>query len=132
MAASKYDFNIEQGSSFKLTIVYKDDNGIPIDISNYCARLTWRAGNQDIEIFSTENQDLSLYNFYIDGPTGQLVFLLPATVTNDLDFSTAKYDLELQSDQDLYDGGGKEITRILYGTITLIKRNSQINTTLAC
>jgi hypothetical protein len=132
MSAAKYDFSIEQGSSFKFTIIYKDDNGAPIDITNYCARLTWRTGTQAIQIFTTENNDLSLYNFYIDGPNGKLILLLPASVTNSLDFTTAKYDLELQSDQDLYSGGGKEITRLLYGVITLVKRNSQINTILAC
>ena len=42
MAASKYDFAIEQGSSFKLSIIYKDANGIAIDLTNYCARLVWK------------------------------------------------------------------------------------------
>lgn len=38
MAASKYDFSIEQGTSFRLAITYKDKDKNPIDITNYCAR----------------------------------------------------------------------------------------------
>ena len=41
MPASKYDFSIEQGTSFKLALIYKDPNNNPftagtsIDMSHY-------------------------------------------------------------------------------------------------
>ena len=55
MAASKYDFSIEQGSSFKLSLVYKDDNNNPIDLTNWCARLIWKTNTNITQTFSTEN-----------------------------------------------------------------------------
>lgn len=132
MSATKHDFPIEQGSSFRLQLIYKDQDNNPIDLTNYCARLTWTTNIGEMAIFSTENTDLSLYSFSIDGPNGTLVLMLPASKTNMLNFEIAQYDLEIQSDTDLYVGGGKEVIRLLYGTITLIKRYSQTNTLLQC
>ena len=41
MAASQYDFKIEQGSSFRMSLIY-NSNGTAIDLANYCARLVWK------------------------------------------------------------------------------------------
>jgi len=111
MSATKHDFPIEQGSSFKLQLIYKDQNNNPIDLTDYCARLTWTTNSGETSIFTTENMDLSLYSFTIDGPNGTLVLMLPASKTNTLNFDIAQYDLEIQ---------------------TLIKRYSQTNTLLQC
>lgn len=132
MAASKYDFSIEQGSSFKLSLVYKDDNNNPIDLTNWCARLTWKTNTNTTQTFSTENIDYSVYKFIIEANIGKITLLIPATTTNSFLFNTAKYDLELQSDDDLYTGGGKSIIRLLYGTVTIVKRFSQSTTLLDC
>ena len=130
MGAANYDFSIEQGSSFTINFIYKDADGNPVNLTGWCARLVWKS-NSGIETFSTEtiNPD---YRFDIDEPNGKLTLQFPASVTNNFNFSSAKYDLELQSPDDLYTGGGKYTTRILYGTITLIKRFSQTNTALEC
>lgn len=132
MAASKYDFSIEQGSSFKLSLIYKDKNKNVIDITNWCARLTWKTESGSVQVFTTENTDNSLYNFSIDGPNGKLTLLFPATTTNSLNFHSAKYDLELQSPDTLYSGGGNYTVRLLYGSINLIKRFSQSNQNVSC
>jgi hypothetical protein len=132
MAASKYDFSIEQGSSFKLSLVYKDDNGNPVDLTNWCARLTWKTNTNITQTFSTENIDYSVYKFIIEPVIGKLTLLIPASTTNTFTFNTAKYDLELQSDDDLYVGGGKYIIRLLYGNINIVKRFSQSNNLLEC
>lgn len=131
MGAGKYDFNIEQGTSFTLSLVYKDNIGNPVDLTNWCARLIWKTNTGVIDTFSTETIN-PIYRFDIDEPNGKLIIQFPASVTNNFNFSTAKYDLELQSDDDLYSGGGKYTTRILYGTVTLIKRFSQTNIVLEC
>lgn len=132
MAASKYDFTIEQGSSFKLSLIYKDNNREIINLTDWCARLTWKTNAGVTQIFTTENTDSSLYSFVIDGPNGKITLLLPANITNSFNFSTAKYDLELQSPEDLYSGGGKYTVRLLYGIINLAKRFSQSNQNLDC
>ena len=132
MSAQKYDFPIEQGTSFRLALTYKDKDGNIVDLTGWCARLVWTTNNNLTQVFSTDNTDLSLYNFSIDGPNGKLIFLLPASITNNFTFNLAKYDLELQSPEDLYVGGGKYTTRILFGTVSIVKRFSQSSTEMSC
>jgi hypothetical protein len=132
MAAAKYDFPIEQGSSFNLSIVQKDDNGNIIDMTGYCARLVWKTNDGETQTFLTTNANYSQYRFTIDGPNGKMSLQIPASVTNSYDFKSAKYDLELQSPVNHYSQGGKYTTRILYGTITILGRNSQSTTHLDC
>lgn len=132
MAASKYDFSIEQGSSFKLSLVYKDESGNAVDLTNWCARLTWKTNTNITQTFSTENIDYSVYKFTIEPLLGKLNLLIPASTTNSFTFNSAKYDLELQSDDDLYSGGGKYIIRLIYGNINIVKRFSQSSDLLEC
>lgn len=132
MAASKYDFTIEQGSSFRLSVVYKDSNGDPIDLTGWCARLIWTTNNNTNQTFITTNNDYSVYKFTIEAQLGKLTLLIPADTTNGFTFNTAKYDLELQSDEDFYNGGGKDIIRLLYGNVTINKRYSKTSTTIDC
>lgn len=132
MAAAKYDFPIEQGSSFNLSIVQKDDNNNIVDMTGYCARLVWKTNEGDTQTFLTTNTNYSQYRFTIDGVNGRISLQIPASVTNNYDFKSAKYDLELQSPVDHYNQGGKYTTRILYGTITMVARNSQSTTALDC
>ena len=132
MSAAQYDFEIEQGSSFSMSIVYKDSNGSIIDISDWCARISWKTNTNTVSTFSSLNVDYSDYKLTIDGPNGTINLLFPATTTNGFDFTSAKYDLELQSDEDLYTGGGKKTYRILYGVITISKRFSKSTELLEC
>lgn len=132
MAATKYDFNIEQGSSFRLSLVYKDADGNPIDLTGWCARLIWTTNTNVTQTFLTTNIDYSVYKFSIDVAIGKVTLLIPPETTNNFNFDTAKYDLELQSDEDFYVGAGKDVLRILYGTVTLNKRYSKTDTLLDC
>jgi|TARA_R100000278_G_scaffold123023_1_gene110947 hypothetical protein len=133
MAASLYDFNIEQGSSFRMTVVYKDANNNPVDIRNWCARIIWKTNTNTTQTFSSTNSDASLYKVtVVNDASGTVKFELPASVTNAYDFNNAKYDFELESNVDHYTGGGKYVIRILYGTVTLLKRNSKSSTLLSC
>jgi hypothetical protein len=132
MSASKYDFNIEQGSSFRFSLVYKDADGNPIDITNWCARLVWTTDKGTTQTFTSTNVDLNLYKFTIDGPQGRLNLIIPPDTTNSFTFSRAKYDLELHTDEDLYSGGDKNIVRLLYGNIAILKRYSTVTTLPEC
>jgi len=124
MSALEYNFEIEQGSSFKLTLVYKDKDGNVIDITDWCARLIWTTQSGTVQTFTTTNTDFGIYKFELVGAEGKLNLMIPAEMTNSYTFDWAKYDLELQSDTEMYTGGGKNTIRILYGVITLLKRNS--------
>ena len=132
MAASKYDFSIEQGTSFKLSLVYKDADGNVINLTNWCSRLILVTNTGATQTFTTENADYSVYKFTIDGINGKITLMIPANTTNLLNFFSAKYDLEIQSPDDLYNGGGKYTTRLLFGNIDVIKRYSRTGTGLAC
>lgn len=132
MSAIKYDFNIEQGTSFRLSLVYKDSNGNPIDLTNWCARLTWTTDKNVTQTFISTNADLSLYKFSIEPTIGKLTLLIPPETTNTFNFNRARYDLELQSDDDLYSGGGKNVIRLLFGNVVLVKRYSNTNVLLDC
>ncbi len=61
MAASKYDFAIEQGTSFKLSLIYKDANGTPVNLTGWCARLVWKTNTNNLQIFSSDNLDLLIW-----------------------------------------------------------------------
>jgi hypothetical protein len=130
MPASKYDFTIEQGSSFRLSLIYKDGN--PIDLTNWCARLIWTTNVNASQTFISTNNDYSVYKFTIEPLLGKLTLLVPPDTTNGFTFNTARYDLELQSDEDFYNGGGKDIVRLLHGTVTLNKRYSKVASSLDC
>jgi hypothetical protein len=132
MAASRYDFSIEQGSSFRMNLAYKDDNDNIIDLTNWCARLTWVTNRNITQVFNSTNLDYGLYKFSITGNEGKISLLIPADTTNSFNFNTAKYDLELQSPDDLYSGGGKYTIRLLYGVLTINKRFSKSDSSLDC
>ena len=95
-----------------MTLVYKDADRNPIDLTNWCARLVWKTNNSTVQTFSSQNIDYSIYKFTIEPAIGKLTLLIPANTTNSFTFNTAKYDLELQSDDDLYLGGGKSVIKI--------------------
>jgi hypothetical protein len=132
MAASKYDFTIEQGSSFKISLIYKDNGGNPVNLTDWCARLVWKTNTNNLQMFSSSNLDHNVYKFTIDPLVGKLTLMIPATTTNGFNFNTAKYDLELQSPDDLYAGGGKYTIRLLFGTVGIQKRFSQSSQILDC
>ena len=115
-----------------MSLIYKDQNGTPVNLTNWCARLTWKTNTNTIQVFSSNNTDYSVYQFNIDSIAGKLTLMLPAVTTNSFSFSSAKYDLELQSPDDLYSGGGKFTTRLLFGTINIAKRFSQSSQLLDC
>jgi len=131
MSAKIHNFLIEQGSSFRLSLTYKDNNNAPIDLTGYCARLIMKTNSGEQKIFNSGETN-SEYKFTIDAAQGVFTLLISASATNDYDFNSAKYDLEIQTPQDLYTGGGKYTLRILYGTVNIIKRFSQHSTALEC
>lgn len=132
MAASEYNFSIEKGTSFLLTLRYKNQNGQIIDITGYCARIIMHTDLNTVLTFSTESPNLAEYNMVIDGPNGLISWMLPAATTESFNFHLANYDFELQSPDEIYTGGGKNTARIIYGTITIVERHSEANNTLDC
>jgi hypothetical protein len=132
MSAILYDFNIEKGTSFSLSIVHKDDDGNIINLTGYCARLVWKTNNGESQVFITTNTNYDSYRFVIDPDEGRILLQIPAAITNTYVFKSAKYDLEVESPTELYPGGGNVTNRILFGTVTIVPRNSLETTLLDC
>ncbi len=122
MPAAEYNFNVEKGTAFVISFEYKDDNELPINLTNWCARLRWKDNNDSIVTFNSNHTGAD-YEFVIDPLVGKISLRIPASVTAAYTFTSASYDLELQEPNDLYSGGGKKVFRILAGTINTIERN---------
>lgn len=124
MPAATYNFSIEKGTAFVISFEYQNNNTAPINLTNWAARLRWKEDQAEptIRTFLTSTRN-SQYEFTIQPLLGRIILKIPASQTAQYDFSTAAYDLELQEPNDLYDGGGKKVFRILEGTINLITRN---------
>lgn len=130
MSAGQYDFNIEQGTSFGMSLVYADSGNIPIDLSSFsCARMQWNTNIDTVYQFTTNNTNSGLYLFEFDTPlsSGIINFKIPASITAGYNFTSANYDLELESVTEFYPGGGPQVIRLLEGTITVIPEITKIN-----
>lgn len=130
MAAGAYNIVIEQGVSYGLSILYADSGNIPIDLVAFsCARMQWDVNNGQSYQFITTNTNDSLYYFSLETPTdsGIISFKIPASITAGYDFTTANYDLELESISDFYPSGGPQVIRLLQGTVSILPEITKIN-----
>jgi hypothetical protein len=131
MPAANYSFTIEKGTAFVISFEYRDDNNLPINLTNWCARLRWKDNDNNIKTFVSNTRN-SQYEFIIDPLLGKIVLRIPAAQTAAYTFTSASYDLELQEPNDLYSGGGKKVFRILEGSISVIERNVPDTDAFSC
>ena len=130
MAAGKYSFTIEQGSTVDFEIVYKDSNSDPIDLTLYTARMQIRPSiGSDIVHMTLSSSlgpcgtglNMSGSNSANPPTSGSIGIFISAASSSLLDFTNAVYDLEIVSGS----GNCAHVTRILQGKVKLSK-----NTTL--
>lgn len=128
MAAGSYDIVIEQGVSYGLSIVYADSGNTPIDLNAFsCARMQWNTDTNQSIAFTTTNTNHSLYYFAFETPASGLIsFKLPASITAGYNFTTANYDLELESVGEFYPSGGPQVIRLLEGIVTILPEITKI------
>jgi hypothetical protein len=111
MAAGTYDITIEQGATFRLELVYKDDAAEPIDLTGYTARMKIKITNPsvpDIIELTTENGGI-----IITPLTGMIELYISEEDTEDLRFTTAVYDLELINEEG--------VQRLIQGSVSFSK-----------
>lgn len=110
MAAAVYDITIEQGATYRLDIVWKDNAGAPINLTGYTARMQVR------EKVSSETAllDLTSQNggIVLGGATGAIAIVAAATMTDDITAKRGVYDLELVAP-------GGVVTRLIGGAVTI-------------
>jgi len=129
MAAGKYNFKIEQGSTVDFTLNYTDAQGSAIDLTDYSARMqiksidrseTYLTLSSSIADDGLTGIDLTPPVSYGTGtlPTtsGSLRIYVSAATSSALNFTVGAYDLEI------YSGSAPQtVTKLLTGTVSLIK-----------
>jgi hypothetical protein len=122
MAAGKYNFTIEQGTTTKFEVQYNDDDGTPIDLTSYQGRMQIRSDYADFDsnLYATLSSSLAVdgtgLNFRgIDGSkqltSGSIGVIISSAVTETFDFDEGVYDLELVT--------GTNVTRLLQGKVKI-------------
>lgn len=107
MPAVNYDILIEQGATYKQKIVWKDSNGVAINLTTYTGRMQVRQLNtESILLNLTEGSGIELF------ADGSIEITATATQTSALPIVYAKYDLELE------DSSGV-VTRLMQGNVTI-------------
>ena len=129
MAAGKYNFTIEQGTTVKLELAYKDSSGSAIDLTGYSGRMQIRPDYADntktsyIYLSSSLAADGTGLNFSgsngLNPPaSGTIGLYISAASSSALNFDSALYDIEIES--------GSLVTRLLQGTIKLSREVTRL------
>ena len=96
MADGQWNPTIQQGASWTRTLTYADE-GVPIDLSGYTARMDIAhplSGRAILEL-DTDNQRI-----VIDGPAGTIALILSTVDTASLSPQAYRYNIELVADPD--------------------------------
>jgi hypothetical protein len=127
MAAGKYNFTIEQGTTTNFEIQYKDSNNQPVDLTGYNGKLMIRSNFADdnpityLTLSSSRNPDGTGLNFSGSNGTtspksGSIGIYISSCTSSALIFTTARYDLEI------YSGSSCPYTvRLLEGVVNISK-----------
>lgn len=97
MSAGNYDFECEQGATFKHTITYKDSNDAAIDLTGYSARMDVRyarSKNSDAVIQLNASNSRCVIS---DSINGKIKLIIASNDTDDLTPGEYWYDLEILS-----------------------------------
>ena len=131
MAAGRYTFTVEQGSTTDFEIQYTDSDMNPVDLSGYTARMQFRptrggSNTLYLSLSSSLNPDDSGLNLHgsklaVGYPkpltSGSIGVYISATSSSNLNFSEAFYDLEIASASSHV----MHVTRLLEGKVKLSK-----------
>lgn len=122
MAAGKYSFVLEQGSTFQRELTYQDSNGTPIDLTSYTARMQFRPAPGSSTLYLTLSSSLMPDSTGLNmnglsglnpGTSGTIGIVISAATSSLLTFDEAVYDLEIYS--------GSYASRIIEGKVKLSK-----------
>ena len=122
MAAGRYSFTIEQGTTLDFNVQYLDSNSTPVDLTDYSGKMQIRptVGSSDViaTLSSSRDTDGTGLNFSGSNGTtpptsGSIGVFISAASSSLFNFNEAVYDLEIYS--------GSIVTRILEGKVKLSK-----------
>ena len=109
--ADKHNFTIDKGATFSRSIIYKDQLGIPIDLTGYTARMQIREyyNKPILHELNTENGGIVLVPLL-----GQIILSISAGVSDAFNVLDFIYDLELIN--------GANVFRLIEGKV-IVKEN---------
>lgn len=114
--AGTYDFTLDQGGKFYRSLIYKNSQGEPVDLTDYTARMQIRREIADTDIVHSLSTDTN-GGITITGSAGKVELSIPATITKNFSFKTAYYGLVLIPPAPAGEG---DAFVLLTGKITLI------------
>lgn len=107
--ADSYEFTVDQGATINTLITWLDQDGEPIDLTTFTARMQVRPDYDSDSILldlTTENGMITL-----GGLSGTITLNVPATDMEAIAYGQYVYDLEMVN--------GSEVTRLLMGTFNI-------------
>jgi len=116
MSAGKYNFIIEQGTTFTLELQYKDSNSVPVDLTGYTGRMQIRPTIGSPTSYLTLSSSIQPDGTGITFPTpvsGTINLYISAISSSQLTFDQGVYDLEIAT--------GNTVTRLIQGNVQLSK-----------
>ena len=125
MAAGRYSFTIEQGTTLDFEVVYKDANGDPISLVGHDARMQIKPspGSSTTHMtlsssLAADGTGLNLSGSSGTNPltSGSIGIFISANSSSAFNFDEASYDLEIASGSTY-----PVVTRVLEGKIKLSK-----------
>jgi hypothetical protein len=126
MAAGKYSFTIEQGSTVDFSIIYKDSTGAPVDLTFFESKMQIRpfAGSSEVivTLSSSLNGDGTGLNM-TNAASGAIGIYIASCTSSMFDFTEASYDLDIISGS----GACPYVNRILEGKVKLSKEVTVLN-----
>lgn len=120
MAAGKYSFTIEQGSTVEIPLIYKDNQGVPVNLTQYSAKMQIRDSYGSTPPIITLSSSLNLDGTGLDlsnAVSGGITIYIASCTSSMFNFSEAIYDLDIISGS----GDCPIINRILEGKVRLSK-----------
>lgn len=131
MVAVNYNFDIEKGSDFNISFIYRDSTGGTLDLTDKCVIFTL-IPSTETETSTPDDLQIKAYkNTTIDpqgiisltaNNLGDIDLYLSGKETYSFNFLSALYDLDIR------DLSGFSNTRIAEGSINIIPRNSNLAT----
>ena len=105
MAAGKYDFTLEQGTTFSREITVQD-SGSAMNLTGYTPRMQMRSTHDSSTIALTFTATVS------NAAQGKISLTATDTLTSAVEEGIYVYDLEIES-------GGGTVTRLMEGSVTV-------------
>ena len=116
MAAPVYNTTVERGSTFQLTVTYKDASSAVVNLTGWTFRMQVRQAPTSDVILTSEGGSPTIAIDETNKATGVLVFsVTPANTTaiSPSTLTTAYYDIEIQKTST------GEVRRILQGKLSI-------------